>query len=368
MELNRPAAKLRGLLGLMRGRTVTESFYHSPAMYEILRRMCGLVRFDAVVAFSSSMAPYALRVPARRRVLDLCDCDSEKWFDYAAMSSGVARRLYRMEGRRLAQRERAWLVTFDATLVITEAEAAPLKKAGSTTRLHVLGNGVNVPDMRQPVPSPVPTVGFVGVMDYRPNVDAVCWFADECWGAIREAHPEAAFRIVGRCPTRRVRRLSRIPGVQVIGGVDDIGWELSRFDVSVAPMRIARGLQNKVLEAMACSKPVVLTSRAAEGIEGRSGRDYLIADSAEAIIRDVRRLLRDSGERERIGEAARRYVADHHRWEDMLDTFELLVFGERSRSTPAALLHPLPARDAHSALVGPGSEGSVLTEVDDPGT
>jgi glycosyltransferase involved in cell wall biosynthesis len=169
--------------------------------------------------------------------------------------------------------------------------------------------------------------GFVGVMDYRPNVDAVVWFVENCWERIRAACPKAVFRIIGRGPTRRVRRLAKVPGVEVVGGVDDVAAEVRQLAVSVAPMRIARGLQNKVLEAMAAAKPVVLTAKAAEGIRARDGQHYLIADHAADIIQRVTRLLNDPEERARIGTAARRFVAANHCLEDELQMFELIVAG-----------------------------------------
>jgi glycosyltransferase involved in cell wall biosynthesis len=133
-----------------------------------------------------------------------------------------------------------------------------------------------------------------------------------------------------------VRKLAAIAGVEVTGAVPAVGPFLERIDVSVAPMRIARGLQNKVLEAMAAAKPVVMTPTAEEGLSGKDGRDYLVSRSAESLIRDVRRLLRNPGERRRIGTAARLHVANHHRWNDVLARFEMIVTGEVRRSLPAA--------------------------------
>jgi sugar transferase (PEP-CTERM/EpsH1 system associated) len=352
IPLNGKLAAVRGLVGLLRGGTVTESFYRRAAMRRTLQRWCEGVAFDVVVAYSSSMAPYALRVPTKRRVLDLCDRDSQKWLDYAAASSGPAARLYRTEGNRMAIREKAWVGAFDATILITELEAAPLRTVAGSGKIHVVGNGVSLPELTAPVAGGPPTVGFVGVMDYRPNVDAVCWFVSECWGELREAHPNAVFRVVGRSPTRRIRELSKVPGVQVVGGVDDIRPELQRLDVSVAPLRIARGLQNKVLEAMAAAKPVVLSSGAAAGIDACPERDYLIADTPDQFIRGVRRLLRDPIERQRMGQAARQFVANRHRWDDAVRKFELVVVGVIDR--PNSPLGYEPARMWHRFPTGAG--------------
>lgn len=353
VPLNRTRATVRGLAGLVRGRTITETFYQSTAMNAALRRWTESVRFDAVVAFSSSMAPYALTIPTRRRVVDLCDLDSRKWLDYAAASHGPVRWLYKKEGTRLATREQAWIGAFDATFLITESEAAALGEVASPEKVHIVGNGVilpNVPAGRADATDP--TVGFVGVMDYRPNVDAVDWFVSTCWPRIRDACPQAVFRIVGRQPTRRVRRLARANGVEVVGEVDDVQAEVQRFQVSVAPMRIARGLQNKVLEAMAAARPVVLTSKAAEGIAGRDGQEYSIADHAEDIAETVVQLLRDETRRRWIGLNARQFVAAYYSWERELEKLELIVTGatrpatehRRALQVPASPKTKAPAR------------------------
>jgi len=351
VRLNRKWAALRGLIGLVRGGTVTESYYTHPAMREVLRRWCAGQRFDAVVAFSSSMAPYALAVSARRRVLDLCDRDSRKWLQYAALAGGPRRCLYRVEGRRLARREREGLDAFDAAILITSAEAKGLARYQRRGKLHIIGNGVDVPhfDVPDGGPRTHPTIGFVGVMDYAPNVDAVRWFVAACWPGIRAAVPQAVFRIVGRSPARAVRRLASVQGIEVTGEVEDATAEVRRFDVSVAPLRIARGLQNKVLEAMACARPVVLSSGAAEGIDGRHGHEYLVADTADETVGHVVRLLGDPVERERLGLTARQFVAANHCWREELDRFEFIVTGALERSVPRDTVTPATAALALNA-------------------
>ena len=214
---------LRGLWGLLRGETITEAYYRTSAMEATLKRWCASVSFDAVVAFSSSMAQYAMQVPAGRRVLDLCDLDSRKWLDYARSSSIPGAWIYRREGERLARKERDWIEAFDATLLITAEEAAGLEPTPEPGRIHIVGNGVPLPRLTETRQDSTPVVGFVGMMDYRPNIDAVCWFTRECWPAIRAVCPQAIFRIVGRNPTRAVRGLGLLPGVEVTGSVPGCG-------------------------------------------------------------------------------------------------------------------------------------------------
>jgi sugar transferase (PEP-CTERM/EpsH1 system associated) len=314
-------------------------------MNQLLDQWGARNRFDAVVAFSSSMVPYALRVPAPRHVLDLCDCDSQKWLQYAEHSRVPMRWAYQAEASRLERFEAENIPKFDATIVISESESRIARRLTPHGHLHVVSNGVQIPNAPDAETEPTsarrnerPVVGFLGVMNYKPNVDGVQWFVQECWPKIRSAHREAEFRIVGRNPSRAVRKLSVVPGVRVIGAVKEIWPELADWRVSVAPLRIARGLQNKVLEAMAAGSPVVLTSAAADGIDGRHGQEFLVADSADEIASRVNQLLGDTEECTRLGQNARIFVRKNHCWDDVLDQFEFIATGgslQRSESRSA---------------------------------
>ena len=330
MRLHRGPALVRGALGLLTGSTVTQSYYRRSEMTRALQRLSATRRFDTVLAFSSSMASYALGVPAKQRILDLCDCDSQKWLAYAEQTHAPMRWVYRAEGLRLQGLERRWANAFDATLLITDAEAATLRPFVNANRLHVVGNGVTPIDPMEPErrgPKLEAQVGFVGVMDYRPNVDAVCWFVENCWREIRRAIPSASFQIVGRSPSRKVRVLASVPGVRVLGEVSDVAEYLRGFSVSIAPMRIACGLQNKVLEAMIAGLPVVLSQRAAQAVGGIDERDFLVADDPDRFIRAVTGLLRSEQDAARIGENGRSFVREHFRWEDQLSKLDEVVTG-----------------------------------------
>ena len=331
LRLFRSIATPRGLWSLASGRTFTEGFYQHLRMVRVLQEWNRNVRFDAVLVFSSGMAPYAGYVDAPRKVLDFCDLDSQKWAAYSRASNGVRSRLFSLEGRRLAHRELEWLDRFDAAVVITDAEAADLADSPLRHKLHIVGNGVDVPiadcGSSGPGQSEIrnPIVGFVGAMDYPPNVDAVCWFVQSIWPSIVSRVPDVVFQIVGRRPTRAVRRLARTRGVRVVGEVENVPEFVQRFQVSVAPIRIARGLQNKVLEAMAAAKPVVLTTPAATGIHAQNGIHCIVADDPTRFADQVVTLLADAEQCKRIGQAARRYVVEHYSWDREMAKLESLL-------------------------------------------
>jgi sugar transferase (PEP-CTERM/EpsH1 system associated) len=331
LPLRRRLATMQAAAGLMLGSTATQGYFRHWSLRRALDNLAKRVGFDVVFAFSSSMASPALRVRAPRRVLDMCDLDSEKWLEYAENAQRPMNALYRLEGRRLARRERQWIEAFDATMLITKAEARAIERDVSRGKLHIVGNGVALPEMEDPVPSIPdrhgPVVGFIGQMDYRPNVDAVRWFVRRCWPTIRTQCPGARFQIVGRSPAPAVRELDSKRGVEVVGEVPDATRAVLGFDVSVAPLQIGRGLQNKVLEAMAAARGIVLTSAAAEGIEARNDREYIVADDPYRFTDAVLELIYNEERREILGRAARTYVARHHRWEVEMRKLEAIVTG-----------------------------------------
>jgi glycosyltransferase involved in cell wall biosynthesis len=161
-------------------------------------------------------------------------------------------------------------------------------------------------------------------MDYWPNVDAVTWFAESMFPAIRERAPDAVFFIVGGNPTTMVKKLNELPGVTVTGRVRDVRPYLAHAAVSVVPMRVARGIQNKVLEAMSMGKVVVTTDQGLEGIDAVPGRDLLVANDSDAFISTTLKVLTDSSLAQ-IGDAARRCIVSRYSWDDKLAEYEHLL-------------------------------------------
>ncbi len=337
--LRRAPAMLRALLGLAAGGTFTEGYFRSGRLAATIARWSAQVGFDAVLAFSSSVARYGLDLPARRRVLDLCDVDSAKWASYAGRSTAPMRWVFATEARRLVRREWALALAYDATTVISPREVERFELAGETAgtcdqgatrpELTVVRNGIDLeafaPDAE---PATEPIVGFVGTMDYRPNVEAVCWFVESVWPAVHRDCPDARFLIVGRSPHPRVQALTRRPGVEATGAVPEIAEYLRRMQVCVAPLQMVHGVQNKVLEGMACAKPVVVTPEVAETVEAEVGRELLVAKEPEQWAEEISALLADADRRGEVGLAARKRVEASYRWDDQLEGLEGLLVAE----------------------------------------
>jgi sugar transferase (PEP-CTERM/EpsH1 system associated) len=323
------ASKIRGGRSLALGKSYSEGAFDSPEVRRTVALWGRRAEFDAVFAFSSSMAPHALAARARRRVLDLVDVDSEKFAAYAESARGnfLRHALYRLESRRLRALERRSLEAFDACLVVTEEEARLAARLFPGERsVHAVENGVDL-DYFRPEGALAEGAGivFTGAMDYPPNVDAVLWFAREVLPAVRERVPAATLTIVGREPAAAVRALAS-PEVRVSGTVPDVRPYFAAARVAVAPLRIARGIQNKVLEAMASGVPVVASPAAKSGIDARPGEHLLVADGARDFAAAVVRLLTDTEAARRIRIAARARVEQRYSWErnllPMLDVVE----------------------------------------------
>lgn len=331
----RPAGRILSACGsLVAGGSASVGAFASAALARTIRDWTGKTRFDFVVASASSLVPY-LQMPALRAtpaVIDLVDVDSQKWLDYADASAGPRAWLYRLEGRRLRAVERSLPAWAHAVTLVSEAEAAVYRSFRAPGRVEVAANGVDL-DYFQPVEAETQTACvFVGALDYRPNVDAARWFCERVLPALRQRRPNAEAWLVGRQPSAEVRQLSRLPGVQVIGQVPDVRPYLAQAAVAVAPLRIARGLQNKVLEALAMGKAVVASPPALAALSVRPGTELVAATAPEEWVEALDGLLGDAVARRRLGNAGRRYVETNHHWERCLAPFAAMLGLDRETS------------------------------------
>jgi sugar transferase (PEP-CTERM/EpsH1 system associated) len=311
---------LRATAALLRGRSITAGAFQAPALRKVLSAWAGNTNFDVALASSSGMVPY-LQQPELRSVpavIDLIDVDSQKWFDYAASARGWRPLLYRLEGRRLRRLEQGLTKWARAVTVVSKAEADLYRSFSEGGRVCDVHNGVDLDYFQPAAPADAPVCAFVGALDYRPNVDAVTWFCKEVWPAFHLRRPEARFLVIGRRPVPEVVGATAAPGVELVPDVPDVRPHLARASVAVVPLRIARGVQNKVLEALAMSKAVVAAPAALAGLETTPGVHLLSATSPTEWLDTMDRVLNDGALRERLGRAGRLYVEEHHHWQRCL--------------------------------------------------
>lgn len=268
---------------------------------------------DVVVAYSGCMAQFIEQIRAPR-VMEFGDLDSEKWRQYASESSGISGWIYGREARTLLAYETQVARTFEVSLVVSAAEAATFRERTGVEPL-VVGNGV---DLERFAPGPrearIPgLIVFTGIMDYRPNVDGCVRFTREVLPLVRKRVPNAQFRIVGARPSAEVWALKSL-GAEVTGAVPETADHLRQASVAVAPLRLGRGLQNKVLEAMACATPMVVSPNASAGVDAQAGEHYLLADSAEETAERVVEILTDPARAAAIGTKARTRMKERYPW------------------------------------------------------
>jgi sugar transferase (PEP-CTERM/EpsH1 system associated) len=245
--------------------------------------------------------------------------DSQKWYDFAGATRGPRRRLYRLEGRRVRAIERELPRWARAVSVVSRAEADLYDAIAGPGAATVATNGVDL-DYFTPADGPIDRACvFVGALDYLPNVDAAVWFAREVWPALHAEFPDAEFRVVGRNPAAAVRALAAVPGVKVIGPVSDVRLHLARAAVAVVPLRLARGVQNKVLEALAMGKPTVAAPAALAALRAVLGEHLLAASTPAEWVAAVGGLFADPARCRELAAAGRRYVEENHDWARCLE-------------------------------------------------
>ena len=303
---------------------------------------------DAVMCYCSSMAEYVLKSKALHGrygrcpllIIDYIDFDSDKWRQYAAYAMGIKKLIYTLESRLMLQYEIAIHHRFNHSIFVCEREVKSFKsRYPDLQNVHVVSNGVNY-DYFNPDSAlngggthdylyhqKGPMLLFTGVMDYFANEDGVLWFCHQILPFIQKEIPDVRFYIVGNRPTDRVWSLSEIDGVTVTGYVQDIREFYWAADICVTPLRIARGLQNKVIEAMATGNAVVATSNASDGIQCRDQKDIAIADDAETFAARVIELLRDDSKREMLKKNAMETVKKHYSWDENLQRLDDILTG-----------------------------------------
>jgi sugar transferase (PEP-CTERM/EpsH1 system associated) len=320
-RLNPRRARVASLAGLLSGRALSLHYYRSAGLARWVDATRVQQKIDAAVVFSSVMTQYVQHHRDLSLLVDLVDVDSAKWADYAPQHRWPMSWLYALEGRRLLAHERAVTASARCTFLATQKETELFSRLAPETagRVLAMNNGVDAdyfsPDALRSTPfnaDETPLV-FTGAMDYWPNVDGVSWFVKNVLPLLRAARPRLRLHIVGRNPTPAVRALAG-DAVGVSGTVPDVRPYLQHAAVVIAPLRLARGIQNKILEAMAMARPVVAAATCVEALHVVAGSEILPAIEAMDYVRAIDELLQYPGRAAAVGVAARRRVLESYSW------------------------------------------------------
>ena len=323
-DISRPVALAQAIF---RGEPVSNRLFRSAALFEHVGALLALGAVTHIVAFSGQMAQYLPADFAGRVLMDFVDVDSAKFATYAEQDKRQPLNwVHAREAKKLGAFETRVARAVDASLFVSEAEAALFRRQSGlgADKVRAVENGIDTARFDPALPTEMagegkgPLAVFTGQMDYRPNIDAVHWFVAEILPLIRKRFADARFAIVGRAPTDEVCALGKLPGVTVTGEVPDVRPWLAAADAVVAPLLLARGVQNKLLEAMAMARPVVASAAAAEGIDAASGEHLLVGDDAAAMAAAVARLFNDRDAALAMGRAARARMIERYGWEARL--------------------------------------------------
>jgi polysaccharide biosynthesis protein PslH len=328
-KLNPLRARVASMTGLLTGDALTLHYYRDGGLRRWVTETVTREAIDAVVVFSSSMAQYADCLGGVPLLVDFVDVDSAKWTAYADQHRWPLSWLYRREGLRLLGYERAVVKTSRRSFFSTTKEAQFFLELAPecTGTVETMGNGVDAEyfapagDRASPFqPGETPLV-FTGAMDYWPNIDAVIWFAQAVLPLVQHRRPGVRFHIVGRAPTEAVRALA-CESVVVSGTVPDVRPYLQHAAVVVAPLRLARGIQNKILEAMAMGRPIVAATPCVAAIDVRAGTEIRSASDAADYARGIEELLSDPARADAMGLAGRERVLKSYTWAAHMSVFD----------------------------------------------
>lgn len=320
-------------------------YFYSAELAATVRRLLAEQRFDLIFVHCSSVAQYVEHVTDIPKILDFGDMDSQKWLEYANYKPFPLSLGYRLEGSKMLAAEKRLARKFDLCTATTRAEWETLDSYGTGARTDWFPNGVDAGFFKPAeLPYDADTISFIGRMDYYPNQECMARFCKDTWPLLKVRRPQMKLLIVGADPSPEMRALGGLPGVTVTGSVPDVRPFIVGSAMMVAPLAIARGTQNKILEAMAMGVPVVTSSVAAGGVDAMAGEHLLVADTPQQLADAIERLCSDPAARQRLAEAGRARVLSHHAWAHSMKRLDDII--ERcvnSFAAKAARIHGQPA-------------------------
>ncbi len=329
VDLNPKLAKLKGLQAFISGDPITLPHYFSTSMQRWVSKTVAENKIPKALIYSGCMAQYVLNpsVPEMHKVMHFADIDSDKWKQYAGKTEGIMRWIYNREHKTLEKYEKHVAQSCEISCFISDTETELFRSLVSQdekSKIQTLGNGLDSeffsPLAQHKLAEGYPLseqnyVVFTGAMDYWANADAVTWFVDNVWQEVKRTQPDSLFYIVGSSPTKEVIELQKIPGVIVTGRVEDVRPYMYYAKASVAPMQIARGIQNKILEAMAMELPVITTQLGIEGIDDYPTEGVFVSNSPEMHVKWASDLLTKAPVKASL---SRSWLENHYSWEAKL--------------------------------------------------
>jgi sugar transferase (PEP-CTERM/EpsH1 system associated) len=339
-------ARLRMVARLPTSAPSSFGYFYSPQLERRVQSALAGESFDMIMVHCSSVAPYVANVTGVAKVLDFGDMDSQKWLLYARHRRLPLAAGYWLEGRKLERTERRLATQFDLCTCTTLAEHDTLRDYDTGAATDWFPNGVDA-TFFAPTNDDYDrnTICFVGRMDYFPNEQGVLWFCREVMPLVHARRPNARLLVVGAAPPRSILALHGHGGVEVTGTVDDVRPFARRAALTVAPLLIARGTQNKILESLAMGVPVVASVEAARGVDAEPGAHLLTGADGAEFAAAVLRILDDPAERRRFAEAGRERVLARHSWPASLERLDGMLarhLGSRPRPRGEALANALP--------------------------
>jgi polysaccharide biosynthesis protein PslH len=327
MALVRKPVQVARMVARLPGPTPSSmGFFYSPELARRIQRRLKAVKYDLIFVHCSSAAQYVGHVRHTPKVLDFGDMDSQKWLEYAKVTQFPLRLGYWLEGRKLEAEERRLARRFDCCTTTTRGEWNTLRELDPEVASDWFPNGVDAqyfaPDDTAYDPY---TISFVGRMDYYPNQESMFFFCREVWPRLLSTLPRLRLLIVGADPSPAVRQLADLPGVTVTGSVPDVRPYVRQSALMVAPLNIARGTQNKILESMAMGVPVVCSKVAAAGVDAVPGEHLLVASTPQSYARAILRILHNPAERRRLAVAGRARLLSHHAWDVSLRRLDAII-------------------------------------------
>jgi sugar transferase (PEP-CTERM/EpsH1 system associated) len=325
-HVSNPVQALRMVAGLPLTTPSSMGFFRSNQLARRVRELLAQRRWDLIFVHCSSVAQYVEHVSDVPKILDFGDMDSQKWLEYANYKPFPLSLGYTLEGHKMLAAEKRLARRFDLCTATTRAEWETLEGYGTGAATDWFPNGVDAGYFKpSEEPYDADTISFIGRMDYYPNQEGMSRFCSQTWPLLKAKRPALKLLIVGADPSPEMRKLGELPGVTVTGSVPDVRPYILGSALMVAPLNIARGTQNKILEAMAMGVPVVTSSIAAGGVDAQAPEHFLVADSPADTCAAILRVLEQPGERQRLSTAGRERMLSHHAWPHSMQRLDRII-------------------------------------------